>query len=256
MWTQTTDNLKSKYKIWAHRPSIKGTTPLFLKWCCLKYKMTYSKCEMLHDSLIYVSTRLFFLGIYDMTHFPVTEIRHDTLHTLNAAWLSTMYPYTTLFFENIRHDSFPRERNTTWLTPYVKSCITFHYVFLHASFFWQICDMTHFLVGEILHAWLIPYVIYGVTFYYGVATTSRLLKITGLFCRIQSLLQGSFADETNLEKQEKCLWQILDFRTSENPGQTPFFVEIHEHFWKRTSQLTRRRTTVGLADQPRAKLIK
>jgi len=29
-----------------------------------------------------------------------------------------------------------------------------------------------------------------------VATISRLLKITGLFCRISSLLQGSFAKET------------------------------------------------------------
>ena len=31
---------------------------------------------------------------------------------------------------------------------------------------------------------------------YGVATISRLLRIIGLFCRIQSLLQGSFAKET------------------------------------------------------------
>ena len=31
---------------------------------------------------------------------------------------------------------------------------------------------------------------------YGVATISRLLKIIGLFCRISSLLQGSFAKET------------------------------------------------------------
>ena len=31
---------------------------------------------------------------------------------------------------------------------------------------------------------------------YGVATTSRLLKTVGLFCRISSLLQGSFAKET------------------------------------------------------------
>ena len=31
---------------------------------------------------------------------------------------------------------------------------------------------------------------------YGVASISRLLKITGLFCRIQSLSQGSFAKET------------------------------------------------------------
>jgi len=33
--------------------------------------------------------------------------------------------------------------------------------------------------------------------YYGVATISRLLKIIGLFCRISSLLQGSFARETH-----------------------------------------------------------
>ena len=31
---------------------------------------------------------------------------------------------------------------------------------------------------------------------YGVATISRLLKIVGLFCRISSLLEGSFAKET------------------------------------------------------------
>jgi len=31
---------------------------------------------------------------------------------------------------------------------------------------------------------------------YGVATMSRRLKITGLFCRLSSLLQGSFAKET------------------------------------------------------------
>ena len=31
---------------------------------------------------------------------------------------------------------------------------------------------------------------------YGVSTISRLLKITGLFCRISSLFKGSFANET------------------------------------------------------------
>ena len=36
--------------------------------------------------------------------------------------------------------------------------------------------------------------IYSVS--YGVASTSRLLKIIGLFCRIESLLYGSFAKET------------------------------------------------------------
>jgi len=32
--------------------------------------------------------------------------------------------------------------------------------------------------------------------YYGVATDSRIDQITGLFCRIWSLLQGSVAKET------------------------------------------------------------
>jgi len=34
-----------------------------------------------------------------------------------------------------------------------------------------------------------------VTCIYGVATISRILKIIGLFCRISSLIQGSFAKE-------------------------------------------------------------
>jgi len=36
---------------------------------------------------------------------------------------------------------------------------------------------------------------------YGVATISRLLKIIGLFCRISSLLLGSFAKETYYFKE-------------------------------------------------------
>jgi len=36
---------------------------------------------------------------------------------------------------------------------------------------------------------------------YGVAMISTLLKITGLFCRIWSLLQGSFAKETYYFKE-------------------------------------------------------
>jgi len=36
---------------------------------------------------------------------------------------------------------------------------------------------------------------------YGVATISRLLKITGLFCRVSSLLYGSFAKETYTFKE-------------------------------------------------------
>ena len=53
---------------------------------------------------------------------------------------------------------------------------------------------------------------------YGLATISRLLKIAGLFCRIQSLLQGSFAEETyNLKEPtnrdypipHKCMLPLL-----------------------------------------------
>ena len=35
------------------------------------------------------------------------------------------------------------------------------------------------------------------TWYYGVASMSRLLQIIGLFCRTESLLQGSFTKETS-----------------------------------------------------------
>jgi len=38
--------------------------------------------------------------------------------------------------------------------------------------------------------------VYTLLSIYGLATTSRLLKIIGLFYRISSLLQGSFAKET------------------------------------------------------------
>jgi len=46
---------------------------------------------------------------------------------------------------------------------------------------------------------------------YGVATISRLLKIIGLFCRISSLLQGSFAKETyNLKEPTNGSHPITD----------------------------------------------
>jgi len=50
---------------------------------------------------------------------------------------------------------------------------------------------------------------------YGVATVSRIHKITGLFCRMSSLLQGSFAKPTynffvpaNHSHPEECTEQI------------------------------------------------
>jgi len=45
---------------------------------------------------------------------------------------------------------------------------------------------------------------------YGVATISRLLKIIGLFCRISSLLQVSFAKETyNFKTPTTCSHPVV-----------------------------------------------
>jgi len=45
---------------------------------------------------------------------------------------------------------------------------------------------------------------------YGVVTVSRLLKSIGLFCRISSLLQGSFAKETyNLKESTTCSHPVV-----------------------------------------------
>jgi len=50
--------------------------------------------------------------------------------------------------------------------------------------------------------------------FYEVATISRLLKIIGLFCRISSLLQGSFATETyNLKEPTNRSHPIRCFMT-------------------------------------------
>ena len=49
---------------------------------------------------------------------------------------------------------------------------------------------------------------------YGVATISSLLKIIGLFCRISSLLQGSFAKETyNCKKATNRSHPILTYES-------------------------------------------
>ena len=46
---------------------------------------------------------------------------------------------------------------------------------------------------------------------YGVATIGRLLQIIGLFCRILSLLEGSFAKETyNFQEPTNRSHHIVD----------------------------------------------
>ena len=55
--------------------------------------------------------------------------------------------------------------------------------------------ITHYIL-YILNIYICMITDYMYQIYYRVATISRLLKITHLFCRISSLLQGFFAEET------------------------------------------------------------
>ena len=64
---------------------------------------------------------------------------------------------------------------------------------------------------------------------YGVATISGLLKIIGLFCRIQSLLQGSFAKETaNLATPQQIQWSYMAMsHMTDNHGLVTYFWLCH-----------------------------
>ena len=100
-----------------------------------------------------------------------------------------------------------------------------HLYVWHVSLIWMgrhisICDMTHSYVWHdsficvtwLIHIWHMchkhtngpSWVCCGKRrrlYSYGVARISRLLKIIGLFCRISSLLYGTFAKETNNVKE-------------------------------------------------------
>jgi len=133
----------------------------------------------------------------DMTHSRATRLIHlcDMTHRLDLLfiWLVRMCDMTPSY---VWHDSFTC---VTWL---LRMCDMTHSHVWHDSFksliwFLQVYDMTHSYVWHdsfICVTWLIH--MPDTTFSYGVATISMLLKITSLFCRISSLLQGSFAKET------------------------------------------------------------
>ena len=71
----------------------------------------------------------------------------------------------------------------TIVTRYVYICVC-HCICIHLH-------VTHMILKPCIYIY-----IYMSHTQYGVAAISRLLQSTGLFCRIQSLLQGSFAKET------------------------------------------------------------
>jgi hypothetical protein len=63
-------------------------------------------------------------------------------------------------------------------------------------------DICHTYGSHVFHVWMSHIWTKCIKrFWRGVATMSRLLKITGLFCRISSFLQGSFAKETYTFKE-------------------------------------------------------
>ena len=73
-----------------------------------------------------------------------------------------------------------------------------------------------------------------VFFFYRVATIRRLLQITGLFCRISSVLQGSFAKETyhfkeptNLATAQNIEVFSFYFHKGDKGGCTYIFIYVH-----------------------------
>ena len=88
----------------------------------------------------------------------------------------------------MRHDSFTYTYIRDPCHSHFK-CVT------HESHMSDTCDTRE------SHMWLICDSFNLVCMGYGVATMSRLLENIGLFCRIWSLLQGSFAKETHNFKE-------------------------------------------------------
>jgi len=62
---------------------------------------------------------------------------------------------------------------------------------------------THYrgLLREMTYKDKAPMVLHHLVSRYGMALSSRLLKIIGLFCRISSFLEGSFAKETCVSRE-------------------------------------------------------
>ena len=64
-----------------------------------------------------------------------------------------------------------------------------------------LCDLIVYYMIWYVVVWVYTIIVYAIMKSYGMATISRLPKIIGLFCRIPSLLQGSFAKETYHSKE-------------------------------------------------------
>ena len=94
-------------------------------------------------------------------------------------YIYTQYMYTQYIYTQYMYTQYIRMQHT--------SCIHIHTIYIHTythNIYTYIYTHTHSMYT------------YYINKCYGMAMRSRLLKIIGLFCRTQSLLQGSFAKET------------------------------------------------------------
>ena len=86
---------------------------------------------------------------------------------------------------------------------------------------------------------------------YGVATVSKIDKITGLFCRISSLLQGSFAKETynfidpTNQSHPSCSWLRIMLRINRSLLHIYITILLHMHRSFTQMQLAFRNTYVS-----------
>jgi len=234
--------------------------------------LIYSQAR--HVSFI-CGTRL--IRIWDMTYLFVGHdllvcaiwllrmcgSRKTTSFLRNVTWLICMWDSTHFYVWGmtqlyVGHDSFV---HGTWLicmcdsrktTPVLHSVTwlmfihAWHDLFVCGTWMIHICDMTPFTCATWLSYMWITIHWYGWQYEkYGVAMISRLLPITDLFCRISSLLQGSFAKETHnfkeptnhshpIGKQQSCAWWHDSFHVCDICG--PWLIHMRDlsdwHWWQ------------------------
>jgi len=110
------------------------------------------------------------------------------------AWLRWFGHVSRGVFTNLCCNRKRKVIELTSITCMHESCHTYT---PHPCVTWLVleCDVTHSCCNGI------RVLMESIRIRYGVATISRLLKIIGLFCRISSLLYGSFAKETYIFKE-------------------------------------------------------
>jgi len=95
---------------------------------------------------------------------------------------------------------------------------------MHTIIYAYICIYTY--------TYMYAYIYVCIHICYGVATISRLLKIIGLFCRILSLVYGSFAKETyNFKEPTNRSHPIYTYMHVCIYVYTRIYVNVHIHVY-------------------------